>query len=78
MYIVGGIVDKQVSASLTLDAAMAHGVSAYRLPVEEHLGKLGKRRSNVLNVDTVVMIITLYAAHRDWLTALREAIPQRK
>ncbi|KAG1658752.1 hypothetical protein FOA52_000865 [Chlamydomonas sp. UWO 241] len=82
VYCIGGIVDRSVCKGVTAGWAAERGVTARRLPVQEHADALGMgrgtTRSPVLNVSDVVVALLEFAATGDWAHALRAAIPGRK
>lgn len=75
VYVIGGIVDHNRLRGLTYSIAKEQGYAHGRLPISEHL-KLASRK--VLAVNHVVDILLNYWEHKDWNTALREAMPTRK
>ncbi|CAE7849129.1 TRMT10B [Symbiodinium microadriaticum] len=75
VYVIGGVVDKNIKRKITLGKAQEHDIPAYRLPVREIFPSC---RNTVLNVDSVVQALCVFAAHRDWQVALRGCVPLRK
>ena len=72
---IGGIVDRSVRKSRTLDLASSQGIRAVRLPIQEHIPN---RQTHILNVDCVFSILCKYLECGDWSTTLREMVPIRK
>lgn len=69
MYVVGGIADRTVQKNLTFQKASDMKVLCYRLPIDEYIPQ---RRTHVLNIDTVVGILSALAKTGDMRTALLE------
>ena len=75
VYVIGGIVDRSVQKSRTLDCAYVHSIHAQRLPIKEHtLSNL----SHILNIDTVVDIICTFKSTKNWRETFDLCIPLRK
>jgi hypothetical protein len=75
VYVIGGIVDKNIKRRLTLDTALDYEYPAYRLPVKEHYPR---SKNTVLNVDQVVRALCVYNETKDWEVALTAAVPPRR
>jgi hypothetical protein len=75
VYVIGGIVDKNIKRRLTLDTALDYEYPAYRLPVKEHYPS---SKNTVLNVDQVVRALCVYNETKDWEAALTAAVPPRR
>ena len=74
VYVIGGLIDRTRKRGASLRRATSLGVSARRLPLEEH-GMAGIARD--LNVTTVIAVLAGVRAHGDWGRALQEAVPAR-
>ena len=75
MYVIGGIVDRSVQKSRTLDCAYMHSIHAQRLPIKEHTSS---NLSKILNIDTVVNIICTFNSTKNWRETFDMCIPLRK
>ena len=75
MYVIGGIVDRSVQKSRTLDCAYVHSIHAQRLPIKEHASS---NLSHILNIDTVVNIICTFNSNKNWRETFDLCIPLRK
>lgn len=76
MYVIGGLIDRTVKPGVSLKMARQHGLPTARLPIQEYIPY---RQTHVLNVDTIMKIICLYAEYTgDWKRVLEEAMPVRK
>ena len=68
--------DRSVRSTRTLRLAELNAIPCQRLPIQEYIPT---RQTHVLNVDTVIHIVCLYATYDgDWRRALEEAVPLRK
>ncbi len=76
VYVVGGIVDRNLSKGLTLGAAEARGARAARLPFEEHLPGV-PRGDRVLTVCACVGVLMGVRAGQGWREALEKSVPRR-
>lgn len=76
VYVVGGIVDRNIDKGLTLAAAKGGGARAVRLPFDEHLPEVppGDR---VLTVCACVGVLMSIHAGEDWRQALEKSVPKR-
>lgn len=76
VYVVGGIVDRNIDKGLTLAAAKGGGARAVRLPFDEHLPEVppGDR---VLTVCACVGVLMSIHAGEDWRLALKKSVPKR-
>ena len=72
---MGGIVDRSVQKSRTLDCAYVHNIKAQRLPIKEHASS---NLSHILNIDTVVNIVCTYITTKNWKETFDLCIPFRK
>lgn len=63
------------SQNMSYDRAVAHGARTARLPIQENLPV---RLNHVLNINTVLRILILFAQSRDWKHAIVDAVPARK
>eukprot|EP00826_Nyctotherus_ovalis_P014742 TRINITY_DN14132_c0_g1_i1.p1 TRINITY_DN14132_c0_g1~~TRINITY_DN14132_c0_g1_i1.p1 ORF type:complete len:121 (-),score=19.65 TRINITY_DN14132_c0_g1_i1:68-430(-) len=73
-FIIGGIVDKSVASCVSLNKANLCKLKSVRLPLKEHLEKVKKC---VLNIDTVVEILSAYLVNKDWKATLEQILPPR-
>jgi tRNA (guanine9-N1)-methyltransferase len=74
LYIIGGLVDKPVSRNQSLSRAKVYNIPHARLPLEDYISDIN---NTVLNVNTVIEIISGYIKHNDWYKAISEVIPKR-
>lgn len=76
VYVVGGIVDRNIDKGLTLAAANGGGARAVRLPFDEHLPEVppGDR---VLTVCACVGVLMSVHAGEDWREVLEKSVPKR-
>uniref|UniRef100_A0A7S0UWM5 tRNA (guanine(9)-N(1))-methyltransferase n=1 Tax=Polytomella parva TaxID=51329 RepID=A0A7S0UWM5_9CHLO len=82
IFVIGGIVDRNVKKGITKGYAASLGSRCRRLPISEHaealgLGK-GAQKCPVLNIDSVVSALLDYHASGNWVAALNKVIPGRK
>ncbi|CEG47692.1 trna--methyltransferase isoform 1 [Plasmopara halstedii] len=75
IYVIGGIVDKSRKKGASLNAAADAGIVTVRLPIQECIVE---RLDHILNVNTVVDVLSKFQEFNDWPKALEFAIPQRK
>ena len=75
MYVIGGIVDRTVMKARTLDCAYEQNVRAMRLPIKEYVPN---NMSHILNIDTVINIISTYVTTKNWEKTFDITIPLRK
>jgi tRNA (guanine9-N1)-methyltransferase len=77
VYVIGGIVDRNIKRRVTLTKAEEQGYEVYRLPVRE---VFPESRNSVLNIDQVVRALCVFHTARplSWETALRAAVPPRR
>ena len=75
MYVIGGIVDRTVMKARTLDCAYEQNVRAMRLPIKEYIPN---NMSHILNIDTVINIISTYVTTKNWEKTFDITIPLRK
>ncbi|OQS00621.1 hypothetical protein ACHHYP_18012 [Achlya hypogyna] len=74
VYVIGGIVDRSVRKGQSLSKARGLGnVRTARLPVQETLHV----RSNVLNIDTVLLSLLEFINCGDWATTFERTLPKR-
>ncbi|POM69621.1 tRNA (guanine-N(1)-)-methyltransferase [Phytophthora palmivora] len=73
IYVIGGIVDKSRKKGATLNAATEAGITAARLPIQEHYTE---RLDHILNVNTVVDVLINFRELEDWPRTLDIALPQ--
>ncbi|KAH0480438.1 MAG: hypothetical protein KVP17_001567 [Porospora cf. gigantea B] len=74
VYVICGLVDRQVSKNQSLSYASSRGFPVRRLPIAEHVPET---RKCVLNVNTVFEVMVTYARSGDWNTALRMRLSLR-
>jgi len=77
VYIIGGIVDRNVHSGLTQERAGTEGIATERLPLTEHLDGL-KGGTTVLTVDTMVNIMVGLSGGGGFAEVLTERCPHRK
>ena len=75
VYVIGGMVDNKRIMGKTRSIAQQQGIRAARLPIAE---LLGADVDPVLNVNTVVEVLSSFQATGCWQQALRGALPPRK
>ncbi|SOS79228.1 tRNA m(1)G methyltransferase, putative [Plasmodium sp. gorilla clade G1] len=75
VYIISALVDRSVSKNLSFYQASLHGLKTRKLPLEKYIKK---KKSNVLNVNTVVEILIHYIKTPNWLKVFETCIPQKK
>ncbi|SBT71293.1 tRNA m(1)G methyltransferase, putative [Plasmodium malariae] len=75
VYIISALVDRSVSKNLSFYQASLHGLETRKLPLEQYVKK---KKSNVLNVNTVIEILISYLKDKDWLKVFEKCIPQKK
>lgn len=76
VYVVGGIVDRNLNRGLTLAAADGGRARAVRLPFAEYLPEVS-RKDRVLTVCACVGVLMGVHAGQDWREALKKSVPQR-
>eukprot|EP00752_Nemacystus_decipiens_P010183 g9074.t1 len=76
VYVVGGIVDRNLHKGLTLGAAGGGGARAARLPFDEHLPEV-PRGDRVLTVCACVGVLMGVHAGQGWREALEKSVPRR-
>lgn len=76
VYVVGGIVDRNLHKGLTLGAAEAGRARAARLPFDEHLPEV-PRGDRVLTVCACVGVLMGVHAGQGWREALEKSVPKR-
>lgn len=76
VYVVGGIVDRNIDKGLTLAAAKGGGARAVRLPFDEHLPEVPSG-DRVLTVCACVGVLMSIHAGEDWRVALKKSVPKR-
>ncbi|KAH0475718.1 MAG: uncharacterized protein KVP18_002886 [Porospora cf. gigantea A] len=74
VYVICGLVDRQVSKNQSFSYASSRGFTVRRLPIAEHVPET---RKCVLNVNTVFEVMVAYARSDDWNAALRFRLPPR-
>lgn len=72
---IGGIVDRTVLKARTLDLAYLHNIKALRLPIKEYTKN---NLSHILNIDTVINIISTFNELKNWEKTFELTIPLRK
>ena len=75
IYVIGGIVDRSVQKSRTLNCAYLQNIKAMRLPLKEYLPN---NISHILNIDTIVSTMCTFERTKDWIKTFEETIPRRK
>ncbi|GAW80959.1 tRNA methyltransferase [Plasmodium gonderi] len=75
VYIISALVDRSVSKNLSFHQASLHNLVTKRLPLEKYLKK---KKSNVLNVNTVVEILINFLKSKNWMTVFEKCMPQKK
>jgi len=76
IYIVAGIVDKTLKPGLSMSQAQNCGLQCARLPYADLFPQSVK--GHVLNVDTVIQILSAYGKQRDWEKTFDEILPKYK
>lgn len=76
VYVVGGIVDRNIEKGLTLAAAEGANVRAVRLPFDEHLPEVSSK-DRVLTVCACIGVLMSVHAGADWREALKKSVVQR-
>lgn len=76
VYVVGGIVDRNLNKGLTLSAAEGGRARAARLPFDEYLPEVS-RNDRVLTVCACVGVLMGIHAGDDWREALQKSVPKR-
>lgn len=76
VYVVGGIVDRNVSRGLTLAAAEGGKARAVRLPFDEYLPEVSSQ-DQVLTVCACVGVLMSRHAGGEWKEVLEKSVPQR-
>lgn len=76
IYVVGGIVDRNLNTGLTLAAAEREGVRAKRLPFDEYLPHI-MGRDRVLTVSACVGALMRRHAGGEWVEVLEASVPRR-
>ncbi|CAM9953787.1 unnamed protein product, partial [Hapterophycus canaliculatus] len=76
VYVVGGIVDRNLHKGLTLGAAEGVRARAVRLPFDEHLPE-APRKYRVLTVCACVGVLMAVHAGEGWREALEKSVPRR-
>lgn len=76
VYVVGGIVDRNLNKGLTLKAAEAGRARAVRLPFDEYLPDV-PRGDRVLTVCACVGVLMGVRAGQEWREALEKSVPRR-
>jgi Trm5-related predicted tRNA methylase len=77
IYIIGGIVDRTVNKSRTLQKSKELEIEVKRLPIQEYLPN---RTNHILNIDHMIEIICSYLATKVpcsycWVSAFSQLIP---
>ncbi|KJP87632.1 hypothetical protein AK88_02660 [Plasmodium fragile] len=75
VYIISALVDRSVSKNLSFYQASLHNLVTKKLPLEKYFKK---RKSNVLNVNTVVEILISFLKNKNWMKVFKECVPQKK
>ena len=75
IFIIGGVVDRSVRKSVTLNRASEERITVRRLPIREYVPA---RNSHILNIDAVLATICKHRQLEDWAMALAETMPLRK
>ncbi|CRG96239.1 tRNA m(1)G methyltransferase, putative [Plasmodium gallinaceum] len=75
VYIIAALVDRSVSKNLSFYEASSYGFVTKKLPLEKYIKK---KKSNVLNVNTVVEILINYIKIKNWKKVFEICIPQKK
>lgn len=76
VYVIGGIVDRNLHKGLTLGAAEGVSARAARLPFDEHLPGV-PRGDRVLTVCACVGVLMGVHAGQGWREALEKSVPRR-
>ena len=87
VYVIGGIVDRTVTKSVSLDEAAGRRrgdlpIPAFRLPIDEHIPRSFQGRGHVLNINTVAHILMAFKQRggrgdKAWEEAIVEVMSAR-
>lgn len=72
VYVIGGIVDKNIKKCLTLTKASEYNFQVYRLPIPEYYPNSKGSQTVINNIDGV------FNATQNWEEAIRAAVPPRR
>lgn len=75
MYVIGGIVDRNIKQSVTLNKANYFEIPCYRLPIREYFPSCQK---TVINIDQVVRALCIFNSTQNWETSITQSVPQRR
>ncbi|EUD65451.1 hypothetical protein C922_04191 [Plasmodium inui San Antonio 1] len=75
VYVISALVDRSVSKNLSFSQASLHNLVTKKLPMEKYFKK---RKSNVLNVNTVVEILISFLKNQNWMKVFEKCVPQKK
>ncbi|VWU49358.1 tRNA m(1)G methyltransferase, putative [Hepatocystis sp. ex Piliocolobus tephrosceles] len=75
VYIISALVDRSISKNMSFYQASLQNLATKKLPLEKYIKK---KKSNVLNVNTVVEILISYLKNNNWLKAFEKCMPQKK
>ncbi|CAG9476782.1 unnamed protein product [Plasmodium vivax] len=75
VYVISALVDRSVSKNLSFYQASLHNLVTKKLPLEKYFKK---KKSNVLNVNTVVEILISFLKKKNWMQVFEECVPQKK
>ncbi|CAA9988215.1 tRNA m(1)G methyltransferase, putative [Plasmodium knowlesi strain H] len=75
VYVISALVDRSVSKNLSFSQASLHNLVTKKLPIEKYFKK---KKSNVLNVNTVVEILISFLKNKNWMKVFKECVPQKK
>jgi len=78
IYVLGGLVDRDICKNTTITKARSLGIRTARLPIHR-FGILNAWASPILSLDQVFKILVrIVESNGDWQAAFSEVIPQRK
>lgn len=75
VYIIGGLVDRTVTKNETWVQANHLNIKRLRLPFLKYIPEY---TNPILNVNTVIEVLAHWMVSKDWSSALKECVPQRK
>ena len=80
VYIIGGILDERRNNPVMLNQAVEKRVQVRRLPISENLERnlKAKNFSEILTPNQVFDILINFNTTRNWKTALKLGVPQKK
>ncbi|KAK1934030.1 putative protein,putative protein [Babesia divergens] len=74
VYVIGGLVDRNIKKKTTLAQAQDHGLVTRALPIPKYFPQCKKK---VLNINAVIEILVMRANNSTWQHAFQKCIPTR-